>query len=47
LILEGLDPILDVALDLLARKPVRKLPTADQVAEWVNQAKSLPRMVTY
>jgi predicted flap endonuclease-1-like 5' DNA nuclease len=26
---------------------VRRLPTADQVAEWVNQAKSLPRVVTY
>jgi predicted flap endonuclease-1-like 5' DNA nuclease len=29
------------------KKLVRKLPTADQVAEWVNQAKSLPRVVTY
>jgi hypothetical protein len=29
------------------RKLVRKLPTADQVAEWVEQAKSLPRMIEY
>jgi predicted flap endonuclease-1-like 5' DNA nuclease len=26
---------------------VRKLPTADQVAEWVSQARTLPRVVTY
>jgi predicted flap endonuclease-1-like 5' DNA nuclease len=26
---------------------VRKLPALDQVAEWVSQAKSLPRVVTY
>jgi predicted flap endonuclease-1-like 5' DNA nuclease len=26
---------------------VRKLPTADQVKDWVNQAKKLPRVVTY
>lgn len=30
-----------------AKKLVRKLPTADQVAEWVQQAKSLPRVVEY
>lgn len=30
-----------------AKKLVRKLPTADQVAKWVQQAKSLPRMVEY
>ena len=30
-----------------AKKLVRKLPTADQVAEWVKQAKSLPRMIVY
>ncbi len=30
-----------------AKKLVRKLPTADQVAEWVTQAKSLPRVVEY
>jgi predicted flap endonuclease-1-like 5' DNA nuclease len=30
-----------------ARKLVRKLPTADQVVEWVKQAKSLPRMIEY
>lgn len=29
------------------KKLVRKLPTADQVASWVSQAKSLPRVVTY
>jgi predicted flap endonuclease-1-like 5' DNA nuclease len=29
------------------KKLVRKLPTQDQVAEWISQAKSLPRMVTY
>jgi len=29
------------------RKLVRKLPTADQVAEWVEQAKSLPRVIEY
>jgi predicted flap endonuclease-1-like 5' DNA nuclease len=26
---------------------VRKLPTADQVEQWINEAKSLPRVVTY
>lgn len=26
---------------------VRRLPTADQVAQWINEAKSLPRVVTY
>jgi hypothetical protein len=26
---------------------VRKLPTSEQVAEWVQQTKSLPRVVTY
>ena len=30
-----------------AKKLVRKLPTADQVAEWVEQAKSLPRVIKY
>lgn len=30
-----------------AGKLVRKLPTADQVAEWVEQAKSLPRVIEY
>ena len=30
-----------------AKKLVRKLPTASQVAEWVAQAKSLPRVVEY
>ena len=29
------------------KKKARKLPTADQVAEWVKQAKSLPRAVEY
>lgn len=29
------------------KKKVRKLPTAKQVAEWVKQAKSLPRAVEY
>lgn len=28
-------------------KLVRKLPAADQVAEWVEQAKSLPRVIEY
>ena len=30
-----------------AKKLVRKLPTASQVADWVRQAKGLPRIVTY
>jgi predicted flap endonuclease-1-like 5' DNA nuclease len=30
-----------------ARNLVRKLPTAEQVADWVQQAKSLPRTITY
>src|SRR5262245_23756149 len=30
-----------------AKKLVRKLPTAEQVAEWVGQAKTLPRVVTH
>jgi predicted flap endonuclease-1-like 5' DNA nuclease len=30
-----------------SRKLVRKLPTADQVAEWVEQAKILPRVIEY
>ncbi len=30
-----------------ARNLVRKLPTVDQVTDWVNQAKSMPRVVTY
>ena len=30
-----------------AKKLVRKLPTADQVAESVEQAKSLPRAIDY
>jgi predicted flap endonuclease-1-like 5' DNA nuclease len=29
------------------KKLVRKLPTAGQVAEWVEQAKSLPRVIEY
>jgi predicted flap endonuclease-1-like 5' DNA nuclease len=29
------------------KKLVRKLPTQDQVAEWISQAKTLPRVVTY
>jgi predicted flap endonuclease-1-like 5' DNA nuclease len=29
------------------KKLVRKLPTQEQVAEWVTQAKGLPRVVTY
>lgn len=29
------------------KKLVRKLPTQDQVKAWVEQAKSLPRMVNY
>jgi len=30
-----------------ARNLVRKLPTVEQVTDWVNQAKSMPRVVTY
>ena len=30
-----------------ARNLVRKLPTADQVSDWVEQAKKLPRVVQY
>ena len=30
-----------------AKKLVRKLPTAAQVADWVTQAKALPRVLTY
>jgi len=30
-----------------ARNLVRKLPTTEQVADWVTQAKALPRVVTY
>ena len=30
-----------------AKKLVRKMPTADQVAEWIKQAKSLPRLIEY
>lgn len=30
-----------------AKKLVRKLPTADQVAEWVEEAKTLPRVIEY
>jgi predicted flap endonuclease-1-like 5' DNA nuclease len=30
-----------------ARERVRKLPTPAQVADWVAQAKVLPRLVTY
>ncbi len=29
------------------KKRVRKLPTQAQVGDWVEQAKSLPRIVTY
>ena len=31
----------------MARKLVRRLPSARQVADWVSQAKGLPRVVTY
>ena len=30
-----------------AKKLVRRLPTEDQVADWVAQAKQLPRVITY
>lgn len=30
-----------------ARNLVRKLPTIEQVTDWVEQAKSMPRVVTY
>lgn len=29
------------------KKLVRKLPTEDQVAAWINEAKTLPRVVTH
>lgn len=29
------------------KKLARKMPTPDQVAEWVEQAKSLPRVIEY
>ena len=31
----------------MAKKLVRRLPSARQVADWVSQAKMLPRVVTY
>lgn len=31
----------------MTRKLVRRLPSARQVADWVSQAKGLPRVVTY
>ena len=30
-----------------AKKLVRRLPTQSQVADWIQQAKALPRVVTY
>lgn len=30
-----------------AKKLVRKLPAASQVSDWVEQAKALPRVITY
>jgi hypothetical protein len=30
-----------------AKKLVRKEPTASQVAEWIEQAKKLPRVINY
>jgi predicted flap endonuclease-1-like 5' DNA nuclease len=30
-----------------AKSLVRRLPTEDQVADWVDQAKQLPRVITY
>ena len=30
-----------------AKKKVRKLPTQDQVAGWIEQAKKLPKIITY
>ncbi len=30
-----------------AKKLVRKLPVESQVADWIEQAKNLPRMITY
>ena len=29
------------------KKKVRKLPTQGQVADWIEQAKALPRVMTY
>ena len=29
------------------KKLVRKMPTEDQISDWVDQAKKLPRVVTY
>jgi predicted flap endonuclease-1-like 5' DNA nuclease len=31
----------------LAKKLVRKLPVEKQVADWIEQAKNLPRVITY
>lgn len=31
----------------MAKKLVRRLPGAKQVADWINQAKNLPRVITY
>ena len=31
----------------MAKKLVRRLPTEAQVAEWISQAKKLPRVVNY
>ena len=31
----------------ISKKLVRRLPTESQVADWINQAKKLPRVVSY
>jgi predicted flap endonuclease-1-like 5' DNA nuclease len=31
----------------MSKKLVRRLPTESQVADWINQAKKLPRVVSY
>jgi len=31
----------------MSKKLVRRLPTESQVADWINQAKNLPRVVSY
>jgi predicted flap endonuclease-1-like 5' DNA nuclease len=40
--------LLAALAEVKAKKhPVRKLPSQEQVADWIKQAKKLPRVVTY
>ena len=47
----GIDSLPELAQrnaeNLAAKKLVRAVPSAKQVTEWVEQAKSLPRVVTH